>query len=78
MQTTNMIQTANISEKAEDKAFWTPERLKRAKPIEMPHAPSVPTSKEEPNTPQTARSQSGVGNAGSGEVAPEEDNPLIP
>ena len=22
MQTTNMIQTANISEKAEDKAFW--------------------------------------------------------
>jgi len=55
---------------------WTPERLKEAKPLELPHAP--PTAGEEPDTPQPGPSQSGAGSAGSGDVAPEEGTTLIP
>lgn len=62
----------------EEEGYWTPERLKAAKPIEMPYAQGPPTSTEEPDTSQLGPSQSGAGSAGSGEVAPEEGTTLIP
>ncbi len=62
----------------EEEGYWTPERLKEAKPIEMPYAPRLPSSTEEPDTSQFGPSQSGAGSTGSGEVAPEEGITLIP
>jgi len=62
----------------EEQGYWTPERLKEAKPIEMPHAPGWPPATAEPDTSRPGPSQSGAGSAGSGEVAPEEGTTLIP
>ncbi len=62
----------------EEESYWTPERLKAAKPLKMPYAPGSPTSKYEPDTSQFGPSQSGAGSTGSGEVAPEEGITLIP
>ena len=34
----------------EEEGYWTPERLKEARPIEMPYAPGSPTPTEDPGT----------------------------
>lgn len=57
--------------------YWTPERLRAAKPIELPQ-PDGPA----PEAPQPADdagpSVSGAGHPGSGEIAPEDRDLLDP
>ena len=62
----------------EEEGYWTPERLKEARPIEMPYAPDSLTSTEEPDPAQPGPSQSGAGSAGGDVATPEERTTLIP
>ncbi len=62
----------------EGEDYWTPERLNDAKPIEMPIAPALPSSTDEPDISLFEPSQGGAGSAGDGEVEPVIENVPIP
>jgi hypothetical protein len=60
-----------------DDPYWTPERLRAAKPIELPH-PSTPPPEATPVPEGAAPSISGAGSPGSGGIAPAGENMLDP
>ena len=57
--------------------YWTPERLRAAKPIELPH-PDEPAPEVPRPSGDAGPSVSGAGHAGSGGVAPEDRDLLDP
>lgn len=63
-----------------DAKYWTPERLREAKPIVMPHPASPPSGWDSFTTrqPDEEGSASGTGGSGDGDVAPDESNVLFP
>ena len=63
-----------------DEEYWTPERLRDAKPIELPHPEGPPEAAEPPDVspPDEAASESGAGHLGEGDVPPDETNILVP
>lgn len=64
----------------EDDGYWTPERLREAKPIEMPH-PDTPPEEWEHDVPPPVDETGSVGGAGSpggGDVPPDESRYIIP
>ncbi len=58
----------NPADKAEE--YWTPERLRKAKPLELPH-PAEPPKAVTPPSGQ-GRSVTGSGDSGAGSVPPEQ------
>lgn len=58
--------------------YWTPKRLKEAEPLEMPQAPWPPDPTRETGVSEPDPSQSGTGDSGNPDVAPDEDAPQNP
>jgi len=51
--------------------YWTPERMRAAKPLPLPHPDAAPP--EAPATSEGAPSVSGAGSPGGGSVPPEDE-----
>ena len=60
--------------------YWTPEQLRKAKPIEMPHPAGPPSGKEHSDNdrPGQEESESGPGSPGVGDIPPGRANILRP
>lgn len=71
------VERANPSAQS-DAEYWTPERLREAKPLEMPSA--TPPREWDPSSapPDDGVSVSEPGRPGDGDVVPDESNVLFP
>ncbi len=73
------VPTELTPEDSDSEDYWTPERLKNAKPLEIPHPPtpfpqpSTPPSKSTPPAP----SSTAPGHIGDDDVLPDESNRLF-
>jgi hypothetical protein len=63
-------------------AYWTPERLREARPIEMPHPATPPPSASDSSAARQPGGEAGSvsegGSPGADDVAPDETNYLFP
>jgi hypothetical protein len=67
----------NVSPNAEaGREYWTPERLRNARPVEM--YPAGPPEEGEFDIPRQPGSVGEPGRPGSGDIAPDETNFILP